>query len=134
MKPSRKGVFDMACLTATNLFDAYANAVMELFDATERLANLVGQHGPFEEARDRTEHARGKCVAARLALEQHWVQHGCRAFSASVDQTSFSGHEGQIGAEAVVGHVTSGGLGLKFSAMGDEDGKRLKALITRLRK
>ncbi len=42
--------------------------------------------------------------------------------------------EGQIGAEAVVRHVTSGGLGLKFSAMGNEDQKRLKALIARLRK
>jgi len=42
--------------------------------------------------------------------------------------------EGQIGAEAVVRHVKSGGLGLKLSAMGDEDQKRLKALITRLRK
>ena len=42
--------------------------------------------------------------------------------------------EGPIGAEAVVRHVKSGGLGLKFSAMGNEDQKRLKALITRLRK
>jgi len=42
--------------------------------------------------------------------------------------------EGQIGAEAVVRHVKSGGLGLKLSAIGDEDQKRLKALITRLRK
>ena len=42
--------------------------------------------------------------------------------------------EGRIGGEAVVRHVKSGGLGLKFSAMGDEDQKRLKALITRLRK
>ena len=42
--------------------------------------------------------------------------------------------EGPIGAEAVVRHVKSGGLGLKLSAMGDEDQKRLKALITRLRK
>ena len=41
--------------------------------------------------------------------------------------------EGPIGAEAVVRHVQSGGLGLKFSAMGNEDLKRLKALITRLR-
>ena len=41
--------------------------------------------------------------------------------------------EGPIGAEAVVRHVQSGGLGLKFSAMCKEDQKRLKALITRLR-
>lgn len=79
MKPSRSRVFDMACPTSTNLFNAYANAVMESFDATAKLANLVGQHGAFNEARDWTEHARGKCIAARLALEQHWVQHSCRA-------------------------------------------------------
>jgi hypothetical protein len=42
--------------------------------------------------------------------------------------------EGQIRAEAVVQHVKPGGLGLKFSAMGDEDRKRLKALMARLRK
>jgi hypothetical protein len=42
--------------------------------------------------------------------------------------------EGPIGAEAVVRHVKSGGLGLRLSTMGDEDQKRLKALITRLRK
>jgi hypothetical protein len=42
--------------------------------------------------------------------------------------------EGQIGADAVVRHVKSGGIGLKFSAMRNEDQKRLKALIARLRK
>jgi hypothetical protein len=42
--------------------------------------------------------------------------------------------EGRIGAEAVVRHVKSGGLGLKLSAMGNEDQKRLKALMARLRK
>jgi len=51
-----------------------------------------------------------------------------------VGQLYFLVQEGQIGAEAVVRHVKSGGLGLKLSAMGDEDQKRLKALITRLRK
>lgn len=42
--------------------------------------------------------------------------------------------EGHIEAQAVVRHVKSGGLGLKFAAMGNEDQKRLKALIARLRK
>ena len=42
--------------------------------------------------------------------------------------------EDQIGAEAVVRHVKSRGLGLKFSAMGNADQKRLKALMARLRK
>jgi hypothetical protein len=68
----------MSCPTATNLFDGYASAVVELFEATDRLASLIGQHGPFEEEREHTEQVREKCSAARLALEQHWVQHSCR--------------------------------------------------------
>jgi hypothetical protein len=56
-----------------------------------------------------------------------------RAVGASV-KLYFLVQEGQIGAEAVVRHVKSGGLGLKFSAMGNEDQKRLKALMARLRK
>jgi PilZ domain len=42
--------------------------------------------------------------------------------------------EGRIGTEAVVRHVKSGGLGLKFATVGNEDQKRLKALIAMLRK
>ena len=68
----------MICPIATNLFEDYASAVMELFDATDKLANLVGQHGPFEDERKYTEQVRGKCSAARLVLEQHWAQHTCR--------------------------------------------------------
>jgi len=42
--------------------------------------------------------------------------------------------EGQIRAEAVVRHAESGsGLGLKFTALAEEDGPRLAALMTRLR-
>jgi hypothetical protein len=42
--------------------------------------------------------------------------------------------EGQIRAEAVVRHVKPGrGLGLKFTALTEEDGPRLTALMTRLR-
>jgi hypothetical protein len=41
--------------------------------------------------------------------------------------------EGPTGAEAVVRHVKSGGLGLKLSTVGNEDQKRLRALIARLR-
>jgi hypothetical protein len=41
--------------------------------------------------------------------------------------------EGQIRAEAVVRHVKPGsGLGLKFTALTEEDGPRLTALVTRL--
>jgi len=42
----------MICPIATNLFEHYASAVMELFDATDKLANLVGQHGPFEDEKE----------------------------------------------------------------------------------
>jgi hypothetical protein len=42
--------------------------------------------------------------------------------------------EGQIRAEAVVRHVKRGsGLGLKFTALTEEDAPRLAALMTRLR-
>ena len=42
--------------------------------------------------------------------------------------------EGQIRANAVVRHVKPGsGLGLKFTALIEEDGPRLTALMTRLR-
>src|SRR6266850_5223031 len=41
--------------------------------------------------------------------------------------------EGQVRAEAVVRHVKPGsGLGLKFTALAEEDGPRLAALMTRL--
>jgi hypothetical protein len=42
--------------------------------------------------------------------------------------------EGQIRAEAVVRHAKPGrGLGLKFTALTEEDGPRLTALMTRFR-
>ena len=56
-----------------------------------------------------------------------------RAVGASV-KLDFLVQEGPIGAEALVRHVKSRGLGLKFAAMGNEDQKRLRALIARLRK
>jgi hypothetical protein len=57
--------------------------------------------------------------------------------ASDVDATirlDFLVQEGQIRAEALVRHVESGsGLGLKFSALPEEDGRRLTALMTRLR-
>ena len=42
--------------------------------------------------------------------------------------------EGQIRAKVIVRHVKPGsGLGLKFTALTEEDGPRLTALMTRLR-
>ena len=57
--------------------------------------------------------------------------------ASDVDATirlDFLVQEGQIRAEALVRHVKpSSGLGLKFSALPEEDGRRLTALMTRLR-
>ena len=68
----------MACPTAKILFENYANAATEQFEAADTLATLVGLHGQFEEAKKHAERAHKKCSIARLALEQHRVQHGCR--------------------------------------------------------
>jgi hypothetical protein len=68
----------MGCPAAQALFEDYAQAAMEHFEATDILSNLVGQHGLFEEQKEDVERAHEKCSAARLALEQHWAQHSCR--------------------------------------------------------
>jgi hypothetical protein len=52
----------------------------------------------------------------------------------SMIRLDFLVQEGQIRAKAVVRHVKLGsGLGLKFTALTEEDGPRLTALMTRLR-
>jgi len=66
------------CPTAKILFENYANAAMEQFEAADVLATLMGQHGQFEEAKKHAEQAHEKCSIARSALEQHRAQHGCR--------------------------------------------------------
>jgi len=66
------------CSIAINLFENLASATDEYFGATEKLANLVGQHGEFEKEKRHAEGTREKCRIARLALEQHWSEHGCR--------------------------------------------------------
>ena len=71
-------IFRMLCPTAKALFENYANAAMEQFEAADALATLVGQHGQFEEAKKHAEQAHAKCSIAHMALEQHRAQHGCR--------------------------------------------------------
>ena len=71
-------IFRMLCPTAKVLFENYANAAMEQFEAADTLATPVGLHGQFEEAKKHAEQAREKCSIARLALEQHWMEHSCR--------------------------------------------------------
>jgi hypothetical protein len=68
----------MVCPTAKVLFENYANAAMEHFEAADRLSTLVGQHGQFEEAKKYAERTREKCSTARLALTEHWTEHSCR--------------------------------------------------------
>jgi hypothetical protein len=68
----------MVCPAAQALFEDYAKATMKHFEASDKLSNLVGQHGLFEEQKVDVERAHEKCSAARLALEQHWAQHSCR--------------------------------------------------------
>jgi hypothetical protein len=68
----------MVCPAAQALFENYAKAAMEHFEATDKLSNLVGQHAQFEEQKEDVERAHEKCSAALLALEQHWAQHSCR--------------------------------------------------------
>src|SRR5260370_39621973 len=68
----------MVCPTAKILFEKYANAAMEEFEAADALATLVGQHGQFEEAKRHAEQAHEKCSAAHMALDKHWMEHSCR--------------------------------------------------------
>ena len=55
--------------------------------------------------------------------------------SGTVTRLDFLVAEGQIRADAVVRHAKAGaGLGLKFTALSEQDRPKLAALITRLRK
>ena len=71
-------IFRVLCHTAKVLFENYANAAREQFEAADALATLVGQHGQFEEAKKYVEGTREKCSAACMALEKHWMEHSCR--------------------------------------------------------
>lgn len=68
----------MLCPTAADLFEKFAEVTQELFEATDNLAMLDGQHEAFAEAKKHVEHVSAKCRTARGTLEQHWMEHGCR--------------------------------------------------------
>jgi len=68
----------MVCPTAKLLFENYARAAIELFESADNLANLAGQHERFAEAMRYSKQTHEKCYAARVALEKHRAQHGCR--------------------------------------------------------
>jgi PilZ domain-containing protein len=55
--------------------------------------------------------------------------------SGTLTRLDFLVEEGQIRADAIVRHAKAGaGLGLKFTALGEQDRPKLAALITRLRR
>jgi hypothetical protein len=73
----------MECPTARILFENYARAAVELFESADKLATRVGQHDKFAEAKKYSKQTHEKCYSARLALEQHRAEHGCRERVAS---------------------------------------------------
>ena len=75
---SQRSLSLVNCSIAINLFENLASATNEYFDATDKLANLVGQHEEFAKEKRHAESMREKCRAARLALDLHWSEHGCR--------------------------------------------------------
>jgi xanthine dehydrogenase iron-sulfur cluster and FAD-binding subunit A len=74
----------MECLTAKTLFEDYARAAAEYFEAVDKLSQLVGSHEKFEVAKHRTDEKSAQCRAIRLALENHRVEHNCRAMPSTV--------------------------------------------------
>jgi hypothetical protein len=54
----------MVCPAAQALFEEYAKAAIKHFEAANKLSNLVGQHGLFEEQKEDVERAHEKCSAA----------------------------------------------------------------------
>jgi hypothetical protein len=69
----------MECPIAGNLLEAYSKATMDYFEATERLANLAGEHALFAEGERAAKEKSAECRAAHLALKQHRAEHGCGA-------------------------------------------------------
>ena len=68
-----------------------------------------------------------------LGLGGLFVQTATPAAVGASVKVYFLVQEGLIRSSAAVQHVESNGLGLKFSAMRDDDRQRLKELMTRLR-
>jgi hypothetical protein len=75
-------LIQMECPTAKILFEEYAKASTEHFEAVDKLTSLVGSHDLFADAKRQAENTNAKCIAARLALEKHRNEHNCRASAA----------------------------------------------------
>jgi len=68
----------MECPISAKLLETYSEAAIGYFEAAETLANLIGRHGEFADAKKVAEGKYAECEAAHLALVQHRSQHGCR--------------------------------------------------------
>ncbi|MFZ0522918.1 MAG: hypothetical protein WAL95_17960 [Candidatus Acidiferrales bacterium] len=68
---------DVLCPIADSLFEKFAEATHEHFEATDNLSMLTGQHKGFAAAKKVADEKRSKARAARQALEQHWKKHRC---------------------------------------------------------
>src|SRR5258708_28447345 len=64
---SQRSLSLVNCSIAIDLSENLASATNEYFDATDKLANLVGQHEEFAKEKRHAESMRENCRAARLA-------------------------------------------------------------------
>lgn len=74
----------MECPTARALFEDYARAAAEYFEAVDKLSQLVGSHEEFEVAKRRTDEKSAQCREIRIALENHRLEHNCHAAASTV--------------------------------------------------
>lgn len=74
-------ISDVPCPIADSLFEKFAEATHEHFEATDNLSMLAGQFEAFAEAKKIVDEKRSKSRAACRALERHWKEHGCRSAS-----------------------------------------------------
>ncbi len=70
-------IVTMNCPIADVLLDEYFNAVMEYFDAADKLANLQKAPNGFAEAHSRIKQAGVKCRGALLEFQSHRLEHEC---------------------------------------------------------
>jgi hypothetical protein len=68
----------MKCRISLTLFEAYSKAAEEYSSSADKLSGFVGSHEQFEKAKLYTEQLQNNCHTSRVALEKHWLDHGCR--------------------------------------------------------
>jgi hypothetical protein len=65
------------CPTAEALFEDYAGAIAECFEAADKLCNVVALYDQVAVAKRQTEQACDRCEAARLKFQKHRAEHRC---------------------------------------------------------